>query len=114
LPVRLASVPAPVAVPRAKKARTVCALPAFVHVHVLPVSDAVTVFADDVLLVRVSDAVAGSHVSVPRSDAFVVAFARSFVKLRVKVPVVSLSLRPASVPDALAAAPAIAGLIAVE
>ena len=87
------------AVPLPKNALT--ADPVFgVHVHVLPVSDALTVF-DAVAPVSVTVAVDGAHESVPCSPVRVIAFAQSVLKLAEKVPVPSFSLR-AIEPEAVA------------
>src|SRR5439155_9391777 len=97
--VRLASAPAPVAVPRPKNALT--AEPVVgVHVQALPVSEALTVF-DAVAPVSVKVAVDGAHETVPWSPVRVVAFVQSVVRLAEKVPVPSFSLR-AIEPEALA------------
>src|SRR3954451_2386346 len=103
LPVRLASVPEPVAVPRPKNALVVVP-PAGVHLHVLPVSVAFNVF-DAVAPVIVSAAVDGAHASVPRMPVRVVAFVQSVVTVAANVPVPSFSLRaiePESAADGFA------------
>jgi hypothetical protein len=102
-PVKLASEPAPVALPRPKNMLT--AVPAVVvHVHVLPLSVDVTVFVE-VAPVSVNVAVAGAHVSEPRSPLFGFASDWLFVIVGVNVPVPRLAF-PAAVPEAVADAPA--------
>src|SRR3954447_26219544 len=91
IPVRLASAPAPVAVPRPKNAFVVVP-PVGVHLHVLPVSVECNVF-DAVAPVSVSAAVDGAHASVPCLPVRVVAFVQSVVTVAANVPVPSFSLR---------------------